>query len=482
VIQLVSSAPKMPVNDVNVKEGFVAFRTSQGLELRGSVVHLTRHSASIEVYNPEPVIRSSEVLQDFCVRMGEETAYGGRALVQQVVNTGSVLLCSVVLEDSSFDAQYLARQSDGGPLRERFAGFLQQWGQTWRVLPGFKVAVADMQTLLLDLRLWMGQIELGLQSGAPHALAAREREAVDQLSPVVVPVLNAVFERFEREYRRLAPEQCPEHRSYVQRHLHPLVLCAPFAYRSYVKPLGYAGDYEMVDMMLRDPREGASLFAKVFNVWLLQQDSAAAHRNRIEYLTRKLVETAAAAARAGRRARILNLGCGPAREIQHFMAQSALSDCAEFMLLDFNEETLRHAQAALEREQRRHGRSTLVQVQKKSVQQLLKDALRAAPTPQGANYDLIYCAGLFDYLDDRTCRRLLSFFHQLAAPGGRVLATNVAPSTPNRGSLELILDWHLIYRDAAQVERLCPESIPPESVRVESEATGQNIFLEIRKE
>lgn len=472
----------MAVTEITTKDALVTFRTAQGLELRGSIVHLTRHSASIEVYSPEPVIRTSEVLQDFCVRMGEEAAYNGRALVQQVVHTGSVLLCSVALDDMSFDAQYLARQRDGHSLRDRFAGFMAQWGQTWRVLPEFKVAVADIQTLLLDLRLWMGQLELGLAAGAPHELAAREREAVDQLSPVVVPVLNSVFERFERQYRRLTPEECPEHRSYVQRHLHPLVLCAPFAYRSYVKPLGYAGDYEMVDMMLRDPREGASLFAKVFNVWLLQQDSAAAHRNRIEYLTRKLVETTAPAERVGRRARILNLGCGPAREIQYFMARSALSDWAEFTLLDFNEETLRHAQGALEREQRRHGRSTLIQVQKKSVQQLLKDALRAAPTPQGGNYDLVYCAGLFDYLDDRTCRRLLSFFYQLAAPGGRVLATNVAPSTPNRGSLELILDWHLIYRDGAQVERLCGEPIPRESVRVECEATGQNVFLEIRKD
>ena len=104
------------------------------------------------------------------------------------------------------------------------------------------------------------------------------------------------------------------HRSYIQRHLHPIVLCAPFAYRSYRKPLGYAGDYEMVNMMLRDPREGSSLFAKIFNVWLLHQGSAAAHRNRISFLKKRLVEETAAAARAGRKARILNLGCGPAWE------------------------------------------------------------------------------------------------------------------------------------------------------------------------
>ncbi len=101
------------------------------------------------------------------------------------------------------------------------------------------------------------------------------------------------------------------HRSYIQRHLHPIVLCAPFAYRTYHKPLGYAGDYEMVNMMLRDPQEGSSLFAKMFNVWLLQQGSAAAHRNRVNFLKERLVLVTAAAVRAGA-GRILSLGCGPA--------------------------------------------------------------------------------------------------------------------------------------------------------------------------
>ena len=48
------------------------------------------------------------------------------------------------------------------------------------------------------------------------------------------------------------------------------VMLAICVYRAYTKPLGYAGDYEVVNMMLRDPFEGDSLFAKVINSVFLE--------------------------------------------------------------------------------------------------------------------------------------------------------------------------------------------------------------------
>jgi extracellular factor (EF) 3-hydroxypalmitic acid methyl ester biosynthesis protein len=236
----------------------------------------------------------------------------------------------------------------------------------------------------------------------------------------------------------------------------------------------------MVNMMARDPQEGSSLFAKVFNVWLLHQGSAAAHRNRIDFLKRRLVEETAAAVRAGHKARILNLGCGPALEVQQFLAESSLSNHAEFTLMDFNDETLQHATQALRQRQQANQRATRIDLVKKSVQQLLKDTVRTDGFSGGKKFDFIYCAGLFDYLPDRICKRLMTLFYQSLTPNGLVLATNVAAVSPNRGSLELILDWHLIYRDARQAMALRPEGVPEEAVRIGSDETGVNVFIETR--
>jgi hypothetical protein len=62
-----------------------------------------------------------------------------------------------------------------------------------------------------------------------------------------------------------------------------------------------------------------------------------------------------------------------------------------------------------------------------------------------------------------------------------VLATNVTPTSPNQGSLELILDWHLNYRDTPRFKMLCPDAIPEETIQVHSDETGVNLFLEARK-
>jgi extracellular factor (EF) 3-hydroxypalmitic acid methyl ester biosynthesis protein len=469
------------MDTLRTKGSLVTFGTSQGVEVRASILSLTRHAAVFEVYSPETVIKVSESLEDFRIYVNDQPAYTGRAVVRNIVNTGTVSVCSVALEDHCFEVEFFQAISQAGQIRAGFEDVVAQWERVCKVLPEFKVAVADIQTFLIDLRRWLEQIELGIRSSPRSDSAQQERATLEELKPQVLPVIDTLFEKFEIIAASLPEELRPVHRSYVQRHLHPIVLCAPFAYRCYRKPLGYAGDYEMVNMMMRDASEGSSLFAKMFNIWLLQQGSAVAHRNRIKFLKARLVREAARAARLGRKARILNLGCGPAQEIQEFLADSELSNSTQFTLLDFNDETLRFATQALRQKQTTHGRSTAIELVKKSVQQVLKEMTRSGVLGQGAQFDLIYCAGLFDYLPDRICKRLMTLFHNSLAPGGLVLATNVAPFSPNRGSLELILDWHLIYRDASHAIALRPEGIPPEELLVEGDETSVNVFFEARK-
>jgi len=459
----------------------VTFRTSLGAEVRATLLRLTRHDAGLEVYTPDIVIRTSEVLEDFKVFIRDQAVYSGRTVVQHIVNTGTVTVCEVILDDASFDAEFFSALGQQGRMREQFDDFLRGWQTVCKVLPEFKLAVADIETFLIDCRRWMEQVELGIRSSPTSNRAEQERAVINELAPQVMPVLDTLFEKFETVFGRLSQDERAVHRNYIQRHLHPVVLCAPFAFRSYQKPLGYAGDYEVVNMMARDPQEGASLFAKVFNVWLLHQGSAAAHRNRISFLKQRLIEETAAAARAGRKANILSLGCGPAREIQDFLVESELSNWAQFTLMDFDEEALRHASQMLREKQQQNQRKTSVELVKKSVQQIFKDMLRAGGLSSGKSFDFIYCAGLFDYLPDRICKRLMTFLYQSLAPNGLLVATNVAPFCPNRGSLELILEWHIIYRSPAQVAALCPDGVPVEAVRLQTDDTGINVFLEARK-
>jgi len=125
-------------------------------------------------------------------------------------------------------------------------------------------------------------------------------------------------------------------------------------------------------------------------------------------------------------------------------------------------------------------RRTVVNLQKKSVLQVLKEYARAKTADQ-PKYDMVYCAGLFDYLADPACKHLMNIFYDLTAPGGLVLATNVEPSNPMRNGMEHLLDWNLIYRNGAQFRTLKPVKAEDENVEVFGDVTGVNVILEVRK-
>lgn len=461
---------------------FIICRNSQGAEVRGTLHRLTRYLGVFEVYNPYSIVQLSEVLNDFRIMMNERVVYSGRAVIANLVNTGIMLICEASLSDEGWiDIDILSPAQNKSRLLADFAEFLKETEKNYRVVPEFKLVVADMHTLLSDLRRWMEQVELGVRSLPSGDRLQAERETIKQLEDPILPAVAPLLIRFESTAAEIVQDQQPVHRSYIKRQLHPLVLCSPFIYRTFQKPLGYAGDYEMVSMMLRDPYEGSSMFAKILNRLFLDTAPVVAHRNRIIYLKQRLHDETARMHAQGKVARIFNLGCGPAQEIQNFLIDDDLCDHADFLLLDFNDETITNTTRDLEGLRARHRRRTGIKLEKRSVHQILKESSRTGAGFETGSYDLVYCAGLFDYLSDRICRRLLEVFYDLVAPGGLLIATNVDLSNPSRNWMEYVLEWHLVYRDKEQFAKIAPDKAPPGSVEVKADQTGVNIFLEVRK-
>jgi len=237
----------------------------------------------------------------------------------------------------------------------------------------------------------------------------------------------------------------------------------------------------MVNMICRSPFEGSTLFAKIVNCWFLRQPPAEAHRNRIQYLADCFTKTSLAAARQARPARIISVGAGPAMEVQRFIAQTELANQAHITLIDFNEETIVHARSVLAEVQRAHNSKATVQLVRKSVNQILKEAGRSIPRTGENTYDFVYCAGLFDYLPDQICRRLSNILYEWVAPGGLFVCTNVDRSNPRRLTMEYIMDWHLIYRTGTELSALKPQASNGEPGSVTADVTGVNVHYALRK-
>ena len=481
-----AAAPPATVSSSVGKESQVTFQTAEGIKLHGALSRVTRHIAVFELYSPAVTPRSSEVLGEFTIVMQARTVYSGRAVVSKVLDAGIKVVCEATLDVAKWaDLDFGLPINQEGQLAKEFKTFLREWQKLYVLAPEFKIVVADMQTFLHDLRVWLDQLELAIGSFQQPLRSALEKEAIESLSKPVIQSIDAFIDRFESIVGKLEKESHPQYYAHLRRQLHPFILSSPFAHRAFSKPLGYAGDYQVVDMMIRPPCEGATLFAKIINVWLLGQSPAQAHRNRVDYLERKLFEETARMKATGRINKVLNLGCGPAEEVQRFFARQNISQHATLMLVDFNEETLHYLQGKLEGIKNSMVHPVSFQLVKRSVYQILKDGGSSIRHATGEPYDYIYCAGLFDYLSDSVCKRLMNVFYEMLAPGGLLLATNASDalnsSRPFRFSMEYLLDWYLIYRDKARFAAAVPDSADADKVAVIAENTGVNLFLEVRK-
>lgn len=364
-------------------------------------------------------------------------------------------------------------------FRQQFKGFFQEWQKSYLVSQDYKVAVADLQTFLHDLRAWLDCVESEMRSVPAAERAALETKIAGELREPVLSVLAGLFARFETVSDAVAEELRPAHRAFGRRQLHPYFLCAPFFHRTYAKPLGYAGDHEMMSMIVRNGFEGDSLYARLVNAYLLDHAPCRAVRNRVGFLKQRIIGETSRVARAGGAANIFSLGCGPAWEAVNFLDEHPLANHACFQLLDFNEAALEFAGGKIDAVKNRRSLSTPVRLVKNSVQNLLRGHQQSAMEKEG--FDLIYCSGLYDYLTDRVCQSLNNHLYGRLRPGGLLVIGNFGRATPGRNLMEHLMDWFLIYRDQNEIAALAPESAAREDCRVRAEDAGANLFLEVRK-
>jgi extracellular factor (EF) 3-hydroxypalmitic acid methyl ester biosynthesis protein len=78
-------------------------------------------------------------------------------------------------------------------------------------------------------------------------------------------------------------------------------------------------------------------------------------------------------------------------------------------------------------------------------------------------FDLVYSPGLYDYLDQPMARRLSRTLFSMLKPGGTLLLANFLKETSVAASIELFMDWWLIYRTEAEIRDFTAE-IPPAEI------------------
>jgi trans-aconitate methyltransferase len=168
---------------------------------------------------------------------------------------------------------------------------------------------------------------------------------------------------------------------------------------------------------------------------------------------------------------VLNLACGPCRDVLEAITQAGgIAEGSYLHCVDSEGMAINYA------------KELLTNIDRKNISFTFSNA-NVLRLRHPHRYDLVWTAGLFDYLEDRLAVVLLRKMWAWMKDRGILVVGNFHPRNSSRNLMEWCANWVLIHRTEEDFFRLCNEAgIPEKHIKFEQEPLGVCIFLVVQKE
>jgi len=257
---------------------------------------------------------------------------------------------------------------------------------------------------------------------------------------------------------------CPENRANVMKYFFELsakeLEQGCINERSRRKPLGYAGDYLVIDWTHIQKADSYGVGA-LWDQFYHRLAAPTAVRNRKKYFCDLF--TSFCKDRPNN-VSVLNVASGPCRDVAEAIAQAGptAAGCL-FHCVDVEKEAIAYALETVK-----------PYCSSVTFHWEVINVFRFRPTRQ---YDLVWSGGLFDYLEDSAAVSVLKKLWAATAIGGKLVVGNFHPSNPSRNIMEWGSNWFLIHRTEDDVLRLFERvGIPPELISIDHDPSGACVF------
>lgn len=245
--------------------------------------------------------------------------------------------------------------------------------------------------------------------------------------------------------------------AYVFRQTFSAIMGSVTAARAYARPRGITEDWETIALIHMQEPDGDGLLGPLVDRWVLDRPWCVARRAERARGLRALRELAA---RGPASATLLGSGVG-----DEAVDAAAGPDGQRLRItcVDRDEEAL------VEGAQRARDRGVEARVH------YLQDEVSDEVTTALHSQQLVLACGLLEHLDDAQAEAAVRRAWRDLAPGGTLLATNLADDSPDRALLDHLFGWRVFHRDAAALERLVARAGFVGDVRVERD--GADLVL-----
>jgi len=230
-----------------------------------------------------------------------------------------------------------------------------------------------------------------------------------------------------------------------------------------IRPHGYPGDFEIIERIYKARTSSDPMLLR-WDHYFHSSAGSRAVRARKDYcieLFDRVVRLKASPAR------ILNVASGPCRDVFEFLSCSRDEPVLSTSIhcIDRDANAIEYSRKLLA------PFSGQVSFENRNIFRC-----RLPDT-----YDLIWSAGLFDYLEDKLFVRLLEKLSRSVAPEGELVIGNFSNRNTSRSYMEFA-GWHLIHRDGDDLLDLAKEAaLSGFLARIDQEPNGINLFMHLAR-
>lgn len=444
--------------------------------IRGRVLDFSNQGIGLVTTDAAGSVLFGDRLSDLTITQGEHVFYEGRATVRNVRETDEGTHIGLAIDDGWLDLKKLHHVDVKLDVDERIQKHLWNYHRAEPISRRFKANVADLRYFLTSLKDGLEKEEERIRDFDLDSAGIYIQEVVKTTHAVLEDVIPKHVAALEEETRGANQKEKGVYEAYFREHLLSFFVDhSPLLGRCYRKPLGYAGDYEVMNMMYRDPQAGApSLYGRCMNVFACNLSATRAVANRIPCLA----DWAAVHLEDESVQEVASIACGPAREILELTRRNVDFDGRTVTLMDIEPRAIQYCEQTLMPELMRLNPAARVRPIRESVRRLIREQrLRDVLGSQG----LIISVGLFDYFNDRMFEHLLGRLYGVINPGGHIYIGNFSLNNDSRFIMEYVTEWYLHHRSEDDLLRLAA-SLPENAFcEVLSEPLGVNLFLHVQK-
>ncbi len=302
----------------------------------------------------------------------------------------------------------------------------------------------SLQTFLCGLKQEFDRYDIDLKEEKSKILILNERRTD------VFKKLDFYFDSLWDIVKDYSKSRVQLHKHFFESKLFDY-LAAGIESNTYIReqPLGYAGDYMMMNMIYdyhQGKYFGKTLYSKLINHYTCNIDVACSNIYRKEYLKEKLLKYSA----EGKTFQVLSVGCGPAREWLELLREKKLNGPVRVHLLDLEKNAIEFVKKELDKidfDRKKviidfHMLDLIEIVRSKRIKELFADV------------DFIYVSGVFDYLSDRIATKVLKGLFEVSKK--ELVVFNMSyENGRHRIYYEMFGHWVMWHRKKEDVLKWC---------------------------